>query len=135
MADVLFDTSGAFALIIPRDQFHRQARAFVGGARNLRLHIPEVVLGETYTTLRRRQGYQVAMRWVDGVLRSSTIVLHRPEPDDYESAWSVLREYAGVPLSYADASVVALGRATGIKDVFSFDTDFASCGMRLVPGS
>lgn len=134
MTDVLLDTSGAFALIIGRDQFHRRARLYATSQRNLRFHVPEVVLAETYTTLRRRQGYATAMRWATSVMSSSTVTVHRPTGGDLDQAWAILREFSGVPLSYADASLIALARKTSVDRVFSFDADFERCGLRLVPG-
>jgi predicted nucleic acid-binding protein len=38
------------------------------------------------------------------------------------------------PLSYADASLVVLGRRLRITTAFSFDDDLRACGFELVPG-
>ena len=52
---------------------------------------------------------------------------------DEAAIWSLLREYAGVPLSYADASLIVLGKKLGIGSIFTFDSDFRLAGMNVVP--
>ncbi len=73
------------------------------------------------------------MRWVTGVMKSSTITVHRPDSATIDNTWAVLREFSGLPLSYADASLVALARKLSIDRVFSFDADFRRCGLHVVP--
>ncbi len=48
--------------------------------------------------------------------------------------WEVIDEFAGVPLSYADASLMALGRRLRVSRVFGFDSDLQAAGLSLVPG-
>ena len=132
VVDCLFDSSAAFALLVPRDQYHERARRFATTTRNLRLHTTVVVLGETYTTLRARQGFGVARQWT-GVLQSSTVDVHHFSQQDEAQIWAILDEFAGVPLSYADASLVALGRRLNLTAAFTFDDDLRQAGLEMIP--
>jgi predicted nucleic acid-binding protein len=131
---VLLDTSAAYALTDRRDPFHAAARVYVRTS-GLALVTNSAIVAETYTIVRRRIHYRAAMEWVESLRVGGHVTVEHVGMAEDAAIWHILREYAGVPLSYADASVIALGRETGIREVFSFDTDFASCGMRLVPGA
>jgi predicted nucleic acid-binding protein len=50
-----------------------------------------------------------------------------------QSIWRVIDEFAGVPMSYADASLVVLARRLRVPRVFSFDSDLKLAGLDLVP--
>ncbi len=130
---VLLDTSAAYALTDRRDPYHVSARAYVR-TPGLALVTASAIVAETYTIVRRRIHYRAAIEWVESLRVGGHVTVEHVGLAEDAAIWGILREYAGVPLSYADASVIALGRATGIKEVFSFDTDFAACGLRLVPG-
>ncbi len=131
---VLLDTSAAYALTDRRDPLHLQARAFAR-TPGLSLVTTSAIVAETYTIVRRRIHYRAAMEWVQSVQTGSHVAVEHVGRDQDTRIWFLLREFSGVPLSYADASVVALGRATAIPQVFTFDTDFTACGLRLVPGN
>lgn len=128
----LLDTSAALALLIPRDQHHEAARRFAR-ERGLRLETTSVIASETFTTLRGRAGYEVAMRWVRSVAESRLVSVHHMGPGEDALTWAVLERFSGVPLSYADASLVALGERLGIRSVFTFDEDFRQAGLEPVP--
>lgn len=128
----LLDTSATVALTLSADSHHQLARRQFGepGAR---FHTTSVILGETYTFLRRRVSFRSARETIDRVRRTGIVTVHQLDADFDRDAWLVIDQFAGVPLSYADASLVVLGRRLRIHTAFSFDSDLAGAGLELVP--
>jgi predicted nucleic acid-binding protein len=91
------------------------------------------VLGEAYTYLRARDGYGVALNAVEGVRASGVATIEFIDRDFDRRIWDTIREFAGVPLSYVDASLVVLGQRLRLRRVFSFDDDLRQAGLELVP--
>jgi predicted nucleic acid-binding protein len=61
------------------------------------------------------------------------ITVHQSSAEFDAAAWDIIDEFAGVPMSYADATIVALARDLGLQEVFSFDSDLRLAGLTLVP--
>jgi predicted nucleic acid-binding protein len=133
MAECLLDSGPISALAMPDDQFHDRARAY-SRTPNLRLHTTAAAAGEAYTFIRRRSTFAIAFRALQGIRSSSVITVHTMDDDLERGTWRVIEEFAGVPLSYVDASLVALGRQLRVRRIFAFDEDFALAGLELVPG-
>jgi len=129
----LLDTSASYAFASPSDQHHAEARA-VFRRPGLQLVTTSIVVGETYTLLNDRHGYGMAMRWAEALHASAlTEAVHLGASEEVQ-IWETLRAFAGVPLSYQDASLVVLGRLLHLNDIFTFDSDFRQAGMHVVPG-
>lgn len=62
------------------------------------------------------------------------LTVHQVDAAADAEIWRVIDEFAGVPLSHADASLVALGRTLRVPRVFSFDSDLRTAGLELLPG-
>ncbi len=131
--DCLLDTGAMFSVLMERDADHAMARAFLRTPR-LRLFSTAAMMGELYTLSRRRVGYQAARAAIVRIEGDPTIDIFQMEPPLDRETWAVIDEFAGVPLSYVDASLVALGRRLRIASVFSFDDDLRRAGLTLVPG-
>lgn len=131
--DCLLDSGAMFSALVERDADHIQARAFLR-TRNLRLFTTSAALGELYTLTRRRAGYAVAIGVVRRMRADLTIEARIMDADLERETWGAIEEFAGVPLSYVDASLVALGRRLRITSVFSFDDDLRGAGLTLLPG-
>ena len=131
--DVLLDTGGIAATALVRDQWHAEARQFAR-TPGLRLQTTTIVVGEAYTLLRRRSGYELGRRSVRALVTGQTVRVHHVDAAFDRDIWATIDEFAGVPLSYADASLVVLGRRLRIRQAFAFDEDLRACGLELVPG-
>lgn len=129
----LLDTAAVFALLVPSDEHHGEARRFVEEHRGLHYHTTTAVVAEAYTVLRRRRGYRVAMDWADGFRASSVVTIEFSEVRQEQRAWAVLRRMPEVPLSYTDASLVALSEKLHMETIFTFDDDFRRAGLTVVP--
>lgn len=129
---VLLDTSAMIALVLQQDVHHRRAREFLRG-RGLQLTTNSVLVAEYYTHLQRRFGFAKAISGYDQMHRLGTVTVFEWPADRDIATYDTLRTFAGVPLSYADASLITLGRELGIDTVFGFDSDFRLAGFTVLP--
>ena len=129
----ILDSAAAYALTQRDDQYHEKARLFVRDQAT-EFVLTSIVAGECYTLMLGKVGYGRAMEWRRSLDMSPLITVHLLDASDEAEIWNVLRQYAGVPLSYADASLVVLGQKVGITSIFTFDSDFRQAGMHVVPG-
>ncbi len=130
----MLDTGPVVAFSLPADEYHLAARAHFRTPA-LRLFTTATIVGEIYTFLRRRAGHHSARAVVRNLQASPVVSIDEVDDAFDAEIWRVIDEYAGVPLSYPDASLVVLGRRLRITTAFSFDSDLAAAGLRLVPES
>jgi predicted nucleic acid-binding protein len=128
----LLDTSAMYASLVRDDQHRAAARAFFR-TPNLQLVTTSIVVGEMYTLMNQRHGYAAANALRDLLVPAARITVHHLDIAEEARIWDTLRRHAGIPLSYADASLVVLGQLLAIDTVFSFDDDFRRAGLKTVP--
>lgn len=94
-----------------------------------RLITSTLVLGETWTFLRRRAGHSRATTWLDGVRGRDVALVERITEDLEDEAWAWLRAHDERPYSFVDATSFALMRKLRITDALAFGDDFAAAGF------
>ena len=94
-----------------------------------RLLTSNLVVGETWTFLRRRAGYEPAMRWLDSVLGRGRSTVEPIDPELDAEAWAWLRVHDERLYSFVDATSFALMRRKRITDALAFGGDFAAAGF------
>jgi predicted nucleic acid-binding protein len=126
---IFVDTSFWVGLTMQRDERHADAVALAERYGDSPLMTSNHVRGETWTTLRRRAGYRVAVAFLDRLEAShrleTTFVSSRLESDAH--AW--LRRHDEREYSFVDATSFALMRSMRITDALAFDGDFAAAGF------
>ncbi len=50
--------------------------------------------------------------------------LHNPQADEWRRVRALMEQYHDTPMDFADASLVALAEATGLKRILTLDDDF-----------
>ena len=122
------DTSFWFALQDRDDRRHPEARAIVGAGIG-RTVTTAMVLGETWTLLRRRMGHHAAVGFLDRVMRISSLeVAHVTEAAELD-AWEWLRRHAERAYSFVDATSFGVMRRRRIREALAFDGDFTAAGF------
>lgn len=93
--EVLFDTSGFFALMDASDATHRRAVALVTGtAGKMRPVSTEWIIGETCTLLVARQRPHLVARFLDYLDRSAALLVVNPDAALLASTKGLIRRQA-----------------------------------------
>lgn len=99
-------------------------------------YVTDYVYDETVTLTRRRMGgFEDAKTVSDRILGTDALKLLWMERRYFERAVDVFERYNDQPLSFTDASTVAVVKERGIDYVLSFDDDFDGVVDRLDPRS
>lgn len=120
MVSVLVDTGPLVALLNRRDQHHAWARAQFG-----RLSPPlfscEAVLAEAHYLLARVHGGSGRL---NELLDADRVDLSFRYAENRRRVHRLMQAYADVPMSFADACLVALAEQVPKPAVFTLDADF-----------
>ncbi|MDQ1500927.1 MAG: uncharacterized protein QOD57_5060 [Actinomycetota bacterium] len=122
------DTSFWIALRFRRDGRHPDAKALWEAGTGALL-TTNLVLGETWTFLRRRVGHQQAVEFADAAERLPALTVRQVGADVDADAWRWLRRRDERPYSYVDATSFALMRRLRLREALAFDGDFAAAGF------
>ncbi|HEX6701502.1 MAG TPA: PIN domain-containing protein [Gaiellaceae bacterium] len=126
---IFVDTSFWVGLTMPRDDRHAGAVHLAERYGDSPLMTSNHVRGETWTTLRRRAGYRIAVAFVDRLVTSHRIetLFISNKLESEALAW--LRRHDEREYSFVDATSFALMRSMRITDALAFDGDFAAAGF------
>ena len=139
---VFVDTGLFYALQNTRAEHHDAAEAAfatVTSGRFERPYTSEYVYDEAVTLVRSHRGFREAKAVGDRIRGVSEYppvfdVLHVGE-DDFRSALDVFETYSDHPLSFTDATTIALIEAHRIDHLLSFDANFDGIVDRLDPST
>lgn len=118
---IALDTSGLFALLDGRDRHHASAAALLG-ADDGPFVVPAGILAEIAYLIEHRLGQAVLDAFLAD-LESGAFTLDCGERD-IGRIRELVRQYADLPLGFADGAVVACAERTGAP-VLSFDRDLS----------
>lgn len=122
------DTSFWIGLQVPQDQRHTDALQLWRQDRRP-VRTSNLVIGETWTWLRRRAGHEAAVHFVDVVRRSKRVSVFVVDESIDERAWEWLRRHDERHYSYVDATSFEIMRRERIREALAFDGDFSSAGF------
>lgn len=133
--EVFVDSSAWIALADETDQYHdAAAEAYPDLLRRYqRLVTTNLVVAETYITLRRGLGSQGALAFLESVDGSIRIEKVYSTPQLEKAGAALLRQYEDHDFSLADAVSFALMAEREIRQAFAFDHHFITAGFSLVP--
>jgi len=122
------DTSFWVALQMARDRRHHDA-ALLWRAGGASIRTTSLVLGETWTLLRRRAGHDHAVRFIDLVGASERVTSSPIDATLEDEAWTWLRRHDERVYSFVDATSFAFMRRHRINEALAFDGDFTAAGF------
>lgn len=122
------DTSFWVAFLRRRETHHEAARK-LWLATTGPVSTSELVLGETWTFLNRREGHASAVRFLDTITRSERVAVMPIEPALVADAWKWLRRHDERVYSFVDATSFMLMRRHRVRDALAFDGDFSAAGF------
>ncbi len=127
------DTSWWAAWALPGDARHHDALgmlARVGGSEQVLT--TNLVVGETWTLLRRQASHRTAVAFVDRIgelVSADKLIVHAVTGDEESRAWRWLRRHDEREYSFVDAASFEVMRARRLREALAFDNDFASAGF------
>lgn len=136
MARKVFVDTGAWVGLADRsDDLHEPARAAYATILqpSTRLVTTNLVIAESYTLIRRRVGFEAAIRFLQSLQTSPRLEKVLSDWALERDAEAILRRYTDQDFSYVDAVSFAVMRAQNITEVFGFDGHFRIMGFVLRP--
>ena len=122
------DTSFWVAYRFRRDDHHGEAVA-LWADRSHPIVTTNLVVGETWTFLRRRVGHAEAVGFLDNIEQTTRVSVVHVEPGAEEAAWAWLRRHDERDYSFVDAASFEVMRRERITDALAFEGDFAAAGF------
>jgi predicted nucleic acid-binding protein len=127
------DTSWWVAWALPSDARHGAALGMLAAlGRSEQVLTTNLVTGETWTFLRRKDSHRTALAFLDRVdvlVRRGRLVIHRVTEGQEVSAWDWLRRHDERVYSFVDATSFCVMRARRLREALAFDQDFAAAGF------
>lgn len=122
------DTSFWVAFHRSRERHHHEARnLWLGDERPV--VTSNLVLGETWTFINRREGHHEAVRFIELVGLSPRVSVGRVTSEMEEEAWEWLRRHDEREYSFVDGTSFMLMRRSRMTEALAFDGDFAAAGF------
>ncbi len=122
------DTSFWVGLLVPADRRHSDAAQLWHGGRGP-LRTSNLVVGETWTWLRRRAGHEHALSFVTMLRHSPRVSVAHVDSTVDERAWEWLARHDERQYSYVDATSFEIMRRERITEALAFDGDFSAAGF------
>jgi uncharacterized protein len=130
------DTSWWVAWALPGDARHADALGALGQLRRTeQILTSNLVVGETWTFLRRKDSHRTALGLLDRVevlVSAERLVVHRVTEDQEAAAWDWLRRHDERKYSFVDATSFRVMRDRRLREALAFDQDFAAAGFMEV---
>lgn len=127
------DTSWWVAWALPGDARHDDALAMLGSlGRNEQILTTNLVQGETWTFLRRKDSHRTALAFLDRhdtLTNSERLVVHRVAEGQETAAWEWLRKHDERVYSFVDATSFRVMRDRRLREALAFDQDFTAAGF------
>lgn len=127
------DTGWWIAWALPGDDRHRDALGMLAAlGRTEQVITTNLVVGETWTFLRRKDSHRTALTFLDRleILREADrLVVHRVTEQQEGAAWEWLRKRDERVYSFVDATSFRVMRDRRVHEAFAFDQDFAAAGF------
>lgn len=136
MRDPIFvDTWGWLALGHRRDQNHGVVQDCFQSLIKAKvvLHTSDYVLDEVMTLMFKRESFDVACSFIDGIFKSSEIGelhIHRVTPSRFKKTWNLRTRLQDKPnISFTDISSMVLMDELALRFILSQDNHFLQVGM------
>lgn len=128
-AEVLFDTSGCFALIDARDPWHAKAVDWLRANRGrVRPVMTAWIVGETCTLFVARQRPHLVARFLDYLDRSAALQLVNPDDALLRAAKAMIRQQAEQGYSFVDCLSFCLMKERVVREALTTDEHFRKAG-------
>jgi len=136
MNKLLFvDTTAWIMLLNKAETYHQAAVETYNEMSKATLVVSNLVVGETYTWLRKKSGYDKALLFLKVIAEKNELnqlKIIYSEPVLEKQAIQLLEKYREHEFSYADAVSFCVMQNLGIKRAFTYDRHFKIAGFDIV---
>jgi predicted nucleic acid-binding protein len=132
---IFVDTRGWLAYGHRRDAHHNEVKGLLETcvSNHTLVHTSDYVLDELITLLFRRESYDEAVRFLDGLLADSargTLQIQRLTTERFQAALELRKRFRDKPdISFTDLTTMAVMRELQITAVVTEDNHFLHVGM------
>ena len=127
------DTGWWVAWALPGDGRHETALQMLRGlGRTEQVLTTNLVVGESWTFLRRKDSHRSALAFLDRIdvlTADDRLVVHRVTAEQETAAWEWLRKHDERVYSFVDATSFRVMRDRRLREALAFDQDFAAAGF------
>jgi predicted nucleic acid-binding protein len=127
------DTGWWVAWALPDDDRHGDAVGMLAAlGESEQVLTTNLVVGETWTFLRRKDSHRTAVAFldrVDSLGESGRLVIHRVSEKQESTSWKWLRRHDERAYSFVDATSFRVMRDRRLREALAFDQDFAATGF------
>ncbi|NJR66382.1 MAG: PIN domain-containing protein [Leptolyngbyaceae cyanobacterium CRU_2_3] len=137
-SSIFIDTWGWVSLGHRRDNYHPAVKQVYEQMRAAQspIHTSDYVLDEVMTLLFKRENFQEAVRFMEGIFAAvelGQVQVHRVTSEYFSSAWKLRKKFQDKPLiSFTDLTSMAIMQAQDIQFVLTQDEHFIQVGMGFV---
>jgi len=136
MPDKIFvDTWGWLALGHRKDLFHKEVKEYYNKLRSnhCNFYTSDYVLDETITLVFKREIYEEAVRFIEGIFKGSEqgyLTVDRITKERFTLAWKMRKQLKDKPLiSFTDLTSMVIMQERGITQILTKDEHFTHVGM------
>lgn len=130
---IFVDTSAWYALADSRDQYHKLALEILEKNRDRCLLVTsDYVIDETVTIIRNRLSHLNAVKFLDLVSSSKSILNVPISKKILEEGEKIFRRYSDKSWSFTDCVSFALMDSLDLSYAFTFDHNFTEYGKTLL---
>jgi len=129
------DTSAWIMLLNQSEQHHREAVKTYNELQNNRMVTTNLIIGETYTWLRKKGSFQIAIKYLQSIKRKADLKQLEVIYSDLsleQQAVRLLEKYQDHQFSYADAVSFCAMQNLGIKEALAYDPRFMVAGFKVI---
>lgn len=128
---VFVDSSALYAYLVDKDEFHQEAIEFL--SKRPELITSSVVLHEIVAIFTKRISKSIAFKLGALVFDEALMKIIIPNRDDEKASWNLYQNSNIGKISWVDCNNVIIMKRLGLKEIFSFDSDFEKLGLKVVP--
>lgn len=133
--DVFIDTWGWLALGHRKNAYHQQIKTFYQTlqARGAHLYTSDYVIDEVITLLFRREVFEEAVRFMEGIFMAAEqggLTIERVTSERFTSTWRLRKRFQDKPrISFTDLTSMVIMEERGIRQIITEDEHFHHVGM------
>ena len=130
---VFIDTAAFYALVDSSEMRHLAADSIHLrlAQERWRLFTTNYIVAETHALLQVRLGHHYALRFLDEMDQSPTVIVRVTSLDERRSR-EILHQYADKSFSFTDATSFAVMERLRIDIAFTFDRNFVQYGLTVL---